>query len=377
MTIPRKRSVIQICLVLLCGTLVASLAAQQPASKKTVAEVLEDDGASLLKSLTQGDTSGARVESSDVYSGKTSIMITPMQRFDPRIPGWQYKIAKNPGPGEYRFLRFAWKCDGCTGVMIQFHDQRDWFIRYTAGNNPPQWDTKFVAAKPPSKWVVVTQDVYGDYGERTITGLALTAFGGRAAYFDHIYLGRSIEDLDRIDATGVRNGKSRELAGDELDRLWRSLAGDDAPAAYLAFWQLAAVPKQSVPFLNGKLAVPQAKFDVAKIRQWIRQLDSDQFRTRDAASKQLAQQLEASVALLEETLRGSPSEETRRRITLLLALRITSDSARERIEKAVRVLEYLETPEAKKCLDELAKGSDGIQPIEAAKAALKRLMARR
>src|SRR5207249_4755036 len=83
-------------------------------------------------------------------------------------------------PGEYRYLRLAWKADGCAGVMVQLHDT-DWNIRYTAGHNQYGWSTKFVADKAPEQWSLVTIDLFKDFGERTLTGIALTVFGGRAA----------------------------------------------------------------------------------------------------------------------------------------------------------------------------------------------------
>ena len=57
-------------------------------------------------------------------------------------------------PGEYRYLRFAWKADGCAGIMLQLHDERDWSIRYTAGIDQPNWGTKFVAdrRRPSGRW---------------------------------------------------------------------------------------------------------------------------------------------------------------------------------------------------------------------------------
>src|SRR5262249_40862724 len=205
-----------------------------------------------------GDPGEGHVETKVVYSGQRSIKIIPMQRFEPVIPGWKYTITEKPEPGEYRYLRFAWRADGAAGIMIQLHDDRDWNIRYTAGVNQFNWATKFVANQPPGKWTVVTQDLHKDFGERRITGIALTVFGGRAGYFDHIYLGRTVDDLDRIDATGVRAGKAVTPTAAELERLWAELAGADAAKAYLAFWTLAAAPRQSVPFLRQKLAPPAA-----------------------------------------------------------------------------------------------------------------------
>jgi hypothetical protein len=253
---------------------------------------------------------------------------------------------------------------------VQLH-ATGWHIRYTAGVDRFNWGTKFVAAAPPQKWAVVTCDLYKDFGERTITGIALTAFGGRAAYFDHVYVARSIDDLDRIDATGLRGGKPARLSAADLDRLWGELAGGEGEKAYLAFWRLRASPGQAVPFLKRKLA--GAGGDAAKIRRWIRDLDDDAFAVREAASKALEKHLDEAAPLLEEALAGDVSAEVRSRIKRLLGGRRGVDVERERVEKAVRVLEFTATPEALRCLRELAKGADGSRAALAARAALKRL----
>lgn len=229
-----------------------------------------------------------------------------------------------------------------------------------------------MADKPSSDWTVVTCDLYKDFGERIITGIALTVFGGQAGYFDHIYLGRTIDDLDRIDATGLRAGKRMQLTAGDLDRLWQQLAAVDAAHAYRAFWTLVAASKQSVPFLKGKLALPPAKADIEQLRRWIRELDDEQFSVREKASRLLSQHVEAAAPLLEQELTRKPAPEVRTRIQVLLKARKGGDSYRERLTKGIRVLEYVETPEAQAALAELARGVDGAAVTEAARAALLR-----
>jgi hypothetical protein len=344
-----------------------------PPRRPDVAELLEDDGEALLKQLTNptGDPGEGHVEKAVVFSGKSSVRIVPMQRFQPSIPGWKYRIAEKPKPGEYRYLRFAWKADGCLGIMLQLHDEKDWVIRYTAGQDVYNWGTKFVADKPPPEWAVVTVDLFKDFGERTIQGIALTAHGGRAGYFDHIYFGRTVEDLDRIDATGLRAGKPHELAPADLDRLWGDLTASDAAKAYLAFWSLTASPKQAVPFLRRKLAGEPAGEGGKRLAQWVRELDDDDFEVRERATAELGKHLEAAAAILERALAAPPSAETKVRLERILAGRGSPEAM---VEKAVRMLEYMGSPEARACLSELAKGEDARLKAFA-QAALKRLEA--
>jgi hypothetical protein len=91
----------------------------------------------LLKLFTKptGYPGECHPEKSELFSVTTSIKIIPMQRFSPSIEGWKYRITEKPKPGEYRFLRYAWKANGCDGVMLQLHDVKDWNIRYTSGHN--------------------------------------------------------------------------------------------------------------------------------------------------------------------------------------------------------------------------------------------------
>src|SRR5262245_5414470 len=157
-----------IALVLLTGWSIAAQA-DDPPRRSAVVELLEDNAAALLKQLTNptGDPGEGHVEKSVVFSGTESIKIIPMQRFHPTIPGWKHRIVEKPALGEYRYLRFAWKGDGCAGIMLQLHDEKDWHIRYTAGINQFNWGTKFVADRPPSEWKLVTRDLFKDFGERT------------------------------------------------------------------------------------------------------------------------------------------------------------------------------------------------------------------
>ena len=327
-----------------------------PGSPPAVAELLEDNADWLLPQLTSGAPSEGSVERAEVFSGRSAARVTPMQRFCTHVPGWNYRIAEKPGPGEYRYVRWAWKSDGCAGTMVQFHIETGWSIRYCAGNNDPGWGAKFVAPDPPAGWVVVTRDLFADFGACTVTGIALVAFRGRAAYFDHVYFGRTPDDLDRVDATGLRERPPRLVAGD-LDRLWADLAGADAPKSYLAFWTLVAVPEQSVPFLDRALTLAGSPELTELIERWISELDAPESSVREAAMRQLAINIEASEGPLREHLhRVGP--EPRARIEYVLGTVAASKSrSAARVEKAVQILRRANTPEALALLGRLAESN--------------------
>ena len=61
---------------------------------------------------------------------------------------------------------------------------------------------KIVDDKLPDEWTVVTRDLFADFGEFTLNGLAFSPIDGAHAYFDHIYLGHTVDDLDTVKPAG-------------------------------------------------------------------------------------------------------------------------------------------------------------------------------
>src|SRR5688572_10271069 len=287
-----------------------------------VAALVEENAESLLPLLTNptGDPGEGFVERAEVFSGKSGVRIVPMQRFGPKILGWDYRIVQTPqAPNEFRFVRFAWKAgDGCVGTMVQLHIETGWSVRYFAGQNDPGWGAKSVAPNPPAEWTVVTRDQFSDFGPCTVTGIALVAFRGQGGYFGHVSFGRTLDDLDRSDATGLRDAPPAKLEPAQLERLWTELSSDDARKEYLAFWTLAADPERSRPYLKAKLADAGADADEGKLRQWVRELDDEDFRVRERAQARLARNSVAAAPVLREVLDGNPSPELRLRLEDLL-----------------------------------------------------------
>jgi putative membrane-bound dehydrogenase-like protein len=160
---------------------------------------LFDDESAFAEILNEGDGK-ARIELGDKLSGTASLRVTPPQRWNLRIPGWQHRIAENPGPGEFRYLRFAWKSAGGHGVMIELAADGQWppaekpIHRYYAGKNTTGWAALQVSPRAPPEWTIVTCDLWKDFGAFTLTGIAPTAMGGEAL-FDRIELLRALEAI--------------------------------------------------------------------------------------------------------------------------------------------------------------------------------------
>jgi len=178
------------------------------------------------------------------FSGNVSLKVTPDAGDNSRIPGLDATVVDQPRLGQYRFVVFAWKQSTGSRVQIQFaNDGRlgeliaqmgrradqlrgkpargsfrfdgppdDRGLRhgyaYDAGNE------RQTAGAPlrlngalPKDWQLMTRDLYGDFGPFNLTGLALACVGGEAAWFDHIYLARTYQDLELAKTLLVNSAK--------------------------------------------------------------------------------------------------------------------------------------------------------------------------
>ncbi len=163
--------------------------------------------AGIFPDLFTGHDAGSKVEVStkDPFKGKYCAFVTPSQSYNNQMKDWKFPIVEKPKAGEYRYIIFAWKSDGGTGVMIQFPDNGNWGAvttpcveppapgtrRYIAGTNVTGWSGICVSKEIPTKWTVVERDLFADFGAFTITGIALTPFsdGGAGDYYDMIIIG--------------------------------------------------------------------------------------------------------------------------------------------------------------------------------------------
>jgi hypothetical protein len=118
-----------------------------------------------------------------------------------KIPSWNYPIRENPKPGEYRYLRLAWKKRGAGSVMLELASSGHWPNakvargRYVAGPNTTGWAALSVGDVAPSEWTLVTFDLWKDMGDFILTGCAPTCDQGEEAFFDSLILAPSRESL--------------------------------------------------------------------------------------------------------------------------------------------------------------------------------------
>ena len=167
----------------------------------------------------------------------------------------------------------------------------------------------------------------------------------------------------------LRAGNKELLSERELDSLWDEL-GYDAANAYQAIGKLITAAGQSVPFLRRRL-VPGPGPDDQRMAELIADLDSTDFKTRQWATKMLAEQGEAVVPALRKALDGSPSPEVRSRA--LPILEAWDGPERRRPIRSLEVLEHAGTAEARQVLESLAGGNPDVPLTRDAKASLARL----
>jgi WD40 repeat protein len=160
----------------------------------------------------------------------------------------------------------------------------------------------------------------------------------------------------------------------EANAAWAGLDDPDPAKAFKTMARLEESPEAAVVLLRQRLK-PAAAADPAQIARLIARLDDDGFEKREEASKALADLGPQAEKALRKAAQDPPSAEAGRRMKELLK-KIEDGSAsggRLRDLRALEVLEAVATPEAKKLLQELAKGAAEAALTQEAKASLNRL----
>jgi RNA polymerase sigma factor (sigma-70 family) len=223
---------------------------------------------------------------------------------------------------------------------------------------------------------VVLWDCFGKQERRfsagLVTALALSADGKRLAT-------AGVDGVIVWDLTRDGNQLSRAfmLSAMELEACWADLARDDGGKAYAAEQQLRADAARALAFLEKRLCRRDTGPNPRKVNQLIAELDSDEFRKREAATKELEGLGVAVESALRDALTANPSLELTRRLERLFKRlddhRWMLNFEQHRDVRAVRVLERVGTPEAKKLLEALSKKGPGWWVEREAKGALERL----
>jgi WD40 repeat protein len=170
----------------------------------------------------------------------------------------------------------------------------------------------------------------------------------------------------------LQDGRLRpaHLSARQLDVCWAKLAGEGGEA-YRAAWTLAA-SEQSVAYLKERLR-PVPPVTAERVTRLIAELDSDDFATREKATKELEELEEQVEAALREAATSGSVETKNRANRLLEKLSRPVRPVQLRRMRAVAALEYAGKTEARSLLTLLADGDPQARLTSEAKAALERL----
>jgi S1-C subfamily serine protease len=150
-----------------------------------------------------GTPASAALIDDDRHHGRRAVRVTSggEVRLDLAEP---IRIRERPAWGEYRFVRFAVRKlgRGQASLALETRDLREEPLRYDVGRGKPSFGgaTRIYNDQPPEHWIVMTRDLFADFGSVDVTGLRLGSLGGEGALFDHVYLARGHHDLDQIPA---------------------------------------------------------------------------------------------------------------------------------------------------------------------------------
>ena len=177
-----------------------------------------------------------------------------------------------------------------------------------------------------------------------------------------------------MDAITKDLSSRKELANDQLERLWRDLGSQDAGRAFQAMWRLASA-KNAVAFLADHIKPAHRKNDPPRYTRLINQLDAESFDARESAADELEHLGEAAAPALREALQGKPSAATRSRIEDILSKIDGPVTAADRLSalRGLEILEHIAGVEAQKAIEKLAHGAPNERLTEDAKRSLERL----
>lgn len=158
--------------------------------------ILDENVNNVIDSLTKG-TGKAEKLVGDPNSGREALKVGSTgdtQKLNANMPNWAFKIVQNPQAlNEFRYLTFAWRKDGGKGIMLQLNgDPGGWDHKYYAGENVKNWTPAIrVSQILPTQWEIVTKDLYSDFGNFTLSGIAFSAMDGNSGCWDDVFLHKS------------------------------------------------------------------------------------------------------------------------------------------------------------------------------------------
>lgn len=145
----------------------------------------------------------AAVVTEDVHAGLRAVQLPAGACYQLALRG-ALAIRERPAWGEFRFLRFAFRKQGAGRICLQLDHRQtdDRPARYDAGSGDPclPQARRVRSGELADEWIVITRDVFADFGPLDLEGLTLLAPDGQQVLFDQIYLARTVDDFQYLPA---------------------------------------------------------------------------------------------------------------------------------------------------------------------------------
>jgi hypothetical protein len=164
---------------------------------------------------------------------------------------------------------------------------------------------------------------------------------------------------------------------DELPSLCADLMGQDSAKGWRAAWRLMDDPAAAVRLVRAHVK-PAERVPAAEVAKLLADVDSPEFRRREAATRRLEAIIDQVVPAVRQAENAvGASAELRERLQKVLATAPGDDRAlpsrAAAQSRAVAVLEHIRSPEGRATLRELAGGAPGAWLTREVQAALARL----
>jgi hypothetical protein len=161
----------------------------------------------------------------------------------------------------------------------------------------------------------------------------------------------------------------------DLRTLWNDLAMEDGAAAYRASTALILAGEKGVELLRNELRAVPEDSKRKTIEQLFEELQARKFESREAAARLVRARGWEAAASLRQALDKAPSVDFKRQVEMLIADLGTFRPAPTavRSQRAIRVLERIDSREAQQVLETLSKGAEWAEQTREAQAALARL----
>lgn len=166
-------------------------------------------------------------------------------------------------------------------------------------------------------------------------------------------------------------GKTKPWEANKRDELWATLMSHDTDEAFRLIAHLRVHPTEAIALLKEKVT-PISSPSGDLVDNYIKDLDSAEFRQREKATKELAKFGEVILVHLREALTKA-SPEARERLTSLIAKSDAMTLEKLRAIRACEVLEGIGNPDSKKLLAEWARGAPSATLTREAAESLVRL----